>query len=321
MFDIITVGHSTIDYFLKLREADVHLHEDGDSLLCVDFADKIPLESFEEYVGGNATNTAVGCARLGLDTAIVSWIGKDLEGEFVLKTLKEEGVDSMWIRISEEDSTDQSVILNFQGERTIFSYHPSRTPHLPENVPETKYVYLTSSGVDFQELHVQVAHYVGQVGAKLAYNPGTHELEAGVEKNRAVLECCQVLILNSEEAGELARGKFVDFEEDKRAQQIGELMQELRDAGPEIVAVTDGGLGSYVFDGKNIIFVPPVETEVVEMTGAGDSFSAGFLSALVRGKDLKTALKWGNTNAASVISQVGSQAGLLSREDLRSRDL
>lgn len=318
MFDIVTIGHSTIDYFLKLRDADVHFRDDGDSLLCVDFSDKIPLESFDEAVGGNAANTSMGCSRLGLNASIVSWIGKDLEGEFVLRTLKEEGVDPLWVRISKDDTTDQSVILNFRGERTIFSYHSPRSLVLPTEAPETKYVYLTSSGDAFKELHPQVIRYVERVEARLAYNPGTYELKAGVEANKEILEHCSILILNSEEAGELARGRFVKFEEGRRAEQIGELMEELRELGPKIVAVTDGSEGSYAFNGDELVFAPPVETEVVEMTGAGDSFSAGFLSALILKKDLEDALLWGNINAASVISEIGCQAGLLGRDALEA---
>ena len=125
-----------------------------------------------------------------------------------------------------------------------------------------------------------------------------------------------VLILNSEEAGELARGDFVKFAEEKRAEQIGKLMKELRELGPDIVVVTDGANGSYAFDGDSLVFVPPIKTDVVEMTGAGDSFSAGFLSALISGEDLEEALLWGNINASSVISEIGCQKGLLTKEEM-----
>ncbi len=318
MFDIVTIGHSTIDYFLKLRDADVHFRDDGDSLLCVDFADKVPVNRFDKGVGGNAANTAVGCARLGLNSAIVSWIGKDLEGELILRTFKEEGIETLWVRISEEDTTDQSVIFNFRCERTIFSYHPPRTLVLPTESPETKYIYLTSSGNSFGELHPQVIRYKDRVGAMLAYNPGTYELEAGAGKNKKILEHCSVLILNSEEAGELARGEFINLEEGRRAEQIGALMEELREIGPQIIVVTDGSRGSYAFDGTNLVFVPPIKTDVVEMTGAGDGFSSGFLTALVLGKDLEEALRWGNINAASVISEISCQKGLLRRDALEN---
>ena len=332
MFDIITIGHATIDYFLKLSQAEIVTPKDGDSRICLDFADKIPVEDFAKAVGGNAPNTAVGCTRLGLKAAIVSWVGKDMEAEMILKALKEEGVELFWVKISEDERTDQSVVLNFEGERTILAYHFPRKYTLPVEPPEAKWVYLTSSGEDFEEFHQKVLGYASEVGAKLAYNPGMYEIAAGAGANSEVLGRCEVLILNSEEAGELAGEGFVGFEEGRRAEprtvagglwyraeRIGDLARKLRRLGPRLVVITDGAGGSYAFDGESFFHIPSVAAEVVEMTGAGDSFSAGFLSARILGRDLEECLKWGNINAASVISKIGSQAGLLTREEIKEK--
>ena len=319
MFDIVTIGHSTIDYFLKLSQAELSESKGGDSRLCLDFADKIPVGDFAKAVGGNAPNVAVGCTRLGLKTAIVSWVGKDTGAEVVLKTLKDERVELFWVKVSEDEKTDQSVILNFKGERTILSYHFPRKYILPAELPEAKWVYLTSAGGDFGGFHGGVLEYIAQVGAKLVYNPGMYEMAAGAEANSKVLDKCDVLIVNSEEAGELAGEGFVKYEDSTRAEEIGGLAARLREYGPQVVVITDGGGGVYAFDGENIVHVPAFEAEVVEMTGAGDSFSAGFLSARILGKELEECLKWGNINAASVISKIGSQAGLLTREEMVER--
>ena len=319
MFDIVTIGHSTIDYFLKLSQAELSESKNGDSRICLDFADKIPVDDFAKAVGGNAPNAAVGCARLGLKTAIVSWVGKDMEAEMVLKTLKDGGIELFWVQLSEDERTDQSVILNFEGERTILAYHFPRKYALPIEPPEADWVYLTSSGEDFSDFHQEVLKYIKNIGAKLAYNPGMHEMAAGAGTNSEILKRCEVLILNSEEAGELTGEGFVEFEEGKRVRQIGKLANKLRELGPRVVVITDGAGGSYAFDSESFLHVPSVATEMVEMTGAGDSFSAGFLSARILGKDLEECLRWGNTNAASVISRIGSQAGLLTRDEIEQR--
>jgi len=315
MFDLVTIGHSTVDCFLKISEAEVTTSGDGDSRLCLDFADKTPVEEFSRAVGGNAPNAAVGCARLGLQVAIISWLGKDMGAELVLRALKEAGVELFWVLLNEREKTDESVIINFQGERTILAYHFPRKYSLPAELPKTKWVYLTSAGEGFYDLHQEVLEYVGRVGAQLAYNPGMHEIAAGAVKNGPVLEKSAVLLLNSEEAGEVAGDGFVRFEEARRAEQIGELAAKLRELGPKVVVITDGANGAYVFDGEVFTHAPAVSTEPTEMTGAGDSFSAAFLAAYAKGKGLEECLRWGNANAASVISQVGSQAGLLTAKD------
>ena len=319
MFDLVTIGHSTVDCFLKISEAEVATSGDGDSRLCLDFADKTPVEELSRAVGGNAPNAAVGCARLGLKVAIISWLGKDMEAELVLRALKDAGAELFWVLLSEQEKTDESVIINFQGERTILAYHFPRKYSLPTEPPKTRWVYLTSAGEDFQGLHQEVLEYVGRVGAKLSYNPGMHEIAAGAAKNGPVLEKSTVLLLNSEEAGEMAGAGFVKFDEAGRGGQIGELAAKLQSLGPEVVVITDGANGAYAFDGEVFSHAPAVSTKLTEMTGAGDSFSAAFLAAYTQGKGLAECLQWGNANAASVISKVGSQVGLLTANEIKEK--
>jgi len=316
MFDLVTIGHSTVDYFLKISQAEVVTPADGDSRICLDFDDKIPVDDFSKEVGGNAPNAAVGVARLGLRVASISWIGKDAEAEMILRALKNEGVETLWVTVSSEERTDESIVLDFGGGRTILAYHFPRKYHLPSEPPPSKWLYLTSTGEDFRSFHREVLSYAEKLGAKLAYNPGMYELAAGREANREVISGCEVLILNSEEAGELVEDGFVEFREGQRAEQIGELMRKLKEVGAGVVVVTDGAGGAYAYDGSSFFHVPSVATTVVELTGAGDSFSAGFLAAQILGKSLEEALRWGCVNSAAVISKVGSQAGLLTRKEL-----
>ncbi len=81
--------------------------------------------------------------------------------------------------------------------------------------------------------------------------------------------------------------------------------------------MTDGANGAYAYDGEKIFFVPIYNTDSsYESTGAGDSFAAGVISALILDKKLEEALLWGPINAMSVVSYVGAQKGLLSREKI-----
>jgi len=67
------------------------------------------------------------------------------------------------------------------------------------------------------------------------------------------------------------------------------------------------------------VWQQPVPAVVVEKTGAGDSFATGCLAAIMLGQSMRTALLWGSLNAASVIGQVGTQPGLLDRDELSRR--
>ncbi len=317
--DIITIGHSTLDYFLQINEASLLCSKDKEKcLLCLEYADKIPIKSWVEAVGGNAANAAVGLARLGIETGIVTNIGDDKEGKTVLEVLNKEGLATGWVNVEEGGTTDESVILNYRGERTILAYHVSCEYSLPKDLPAVNWVYLTSLNERFEVLHKELLEWLKtHPNTKLAYNPGMHELKAGVNKNQEILQRCEVLILNKEEGEELLGTPSPNSPNPpNRREEIKTLLKELTNIVTKIVVVTDGANGTYSFDDKNFLFCDIFPAERIEMTGAGDSFSAGFLAALMRGESIGEAMRWGNANSASVIQKIGSQEGLLNREEI-----
>lgn len=327
--NILTIGHSTLDYFLELDEASLLCSAEPEKqLLCLEYADKIPVKSWVEAVGGNAANAAVGLRRLGVETGIITSIGDDKEGEAVVRALGREGVRTDWVEIEKGGTTDESVILNYKGERTILAYHVPREYHLPPpevdgGLSAVGWIYLTSLNEKFEVLHQELLNWLkSHPETKLAYNPGMHELKAGVDKNREILQNCEVLILNKEEAEEILlqnrcdRKDFVVPDKDSKDAKVQDLFRNLHESGPKVVIITDGANGTYSFDGKNFLFCDIFPAERIEMTGAGDSFSAAFLAALISGKSIGEAMRWGNANSASVIQKIGSQAGLLSQTGL-----
>ena len=101
---------------------------------------------------------------------------------------------------------------------------------------------------------------------------------------------------------------------------IKELLTQLKKLGPKIVVITDGKNGSYALDEKGKMLKQDcVQCKVVEKTGAGDSYTTGFLAAILQELPIKTAMAWGTLNAASVIGQIGAQAGLLRKEEMEKK--
>ncbi|PIT87585.1 MAG: hypothetical protein COU31_02095 [Candidatus Magasanikbacteria bacterium CG10_big_fil_rev_8_21_14_0_10_40_10] len=80
--------------------------------------------------------------------------------------------------------------------------------------------------------------------------------------------------------------------------------------------ITDGGDGSFVYDGKSFLKAAVLPIDAYERTGAGDAFGAACIAALIKGKPLKEALLWGTINSASVIGYIGSQKGLLKDSEI-----
>lgn len=306
---ILTIGDATLDTFLNIHDATVECDlQKKNCRLCFSYAEKIPIHESIQAPGGNAVNVAVGLAKLGLQVAVRSEIGKDTNGDIIFDTLKKAKINTNELLRNPKVKTRYSVILNFKGERTILGYHPEHI-YKPLRL-KTKYnwVYYSSLGPTFEIVQNSLITWLKKnPTAKLVFNPGSYPLKEKIEEVKKMLFYTDVLIVNREEA-ELLVGKNKD---------IKILAEKLLKAGPEIVAITDGPRGAYAATVEEFLFAPPMPIKPVSSTGAGDAFSSGFMAALVKNKKIKDALIWGIFNSSSVIQHFGAQTGLLSTKDLK----
>ena len=305
IFDVVCVGNAKIDSFLTLHEAgNLRLMKDSNEL-CIKFGEKITVDKMDILVGGNAANVAVGTSRLGLNTGLVAEIGKDEFAQKIIDTLTKEKVDVSNIQQTEGQQSSFSTIINFKGERTIFSEHVKRSHDFNFENVSAKWVYLTSLGEEWIDAYNKIVDFVKKTNCRLAFNPGTLQISAGKKNIENVLHISDVLFVNKEEGEAL-------LEYRPRQKSIEDITLNLQKFGPKIVVITDGKNGSIAIDDKgNISKKAIVETQVVEKTGAGDAYSSGFLSALIKNKSINDAMDLGTKNSASVITKVGAQAGLL----------
>jgi len=309
-FDVVCVGDAKVDIFLTLHQAKDHLRYSEDTNeICIKFGEKIIVDKAELLLGGDAANVAVGASRLGLSSGLVAEIGKDEFAQKILNTLKNENVNVENISQTEGQQSSFSTIINYKGDRTILSEHVKREHNFDLENISTKWVYLTSLGEKWQEAYNKTADFIKRTGCSLAFNPGTVQVEHK-DGIRNVLSITNVLLVNKEEGEEILG--FLHGEKN-----IEEILRELQELGPKIVVITDGKNGSFAVDlGGKIVTEEIIKTEVVEKTGAGDAYSSGFISALINNKPIAEAMLWGAKNSASVIGQVGAQAGLLRKSDL-----
>jgi sugar/nucleoside kinase (ribokinase family) len=149
-FDIVCVGNAKIDTFLTLHEANEHLRLIKETNeLAIKFGEKIEIDKAELLLGGNAANVSVGAARLGLNTALITEIGKDEFAQKIINTLKDENIDVSNVIQTEGQQSSFSTIINYKGERTVFSEHVKRLHDFNFDNISTKWVYLTSLGEEW----------------------------------------------------------------------------------------------------------------------------------------------------------------------------
>lgn len=311
-FDLITIGDSTIDTFIRIHDASLECdinHEE--CKICVRYGDKIPVDSILRSVAGNAANVVMGAAKLGLKTAIYTNLGDDSEGTQIKRALEKAGVAGDYIKINSKMRSNSSAIITFQGERTAFVYHQKWFYELPD-LAKAKWVYFTSLSESFIDSNIvdEVAHFIDTSGAKLAFGPGTLQIKANIKRYPKTLERCSLLVSNLEEAKRILE---IDIAE---RTDVHVLLSGLLLLGPKMILITDGEEGSYFTDGQKTLKAGVFPVQIVEKTGAGDAYTAAFLAALVCGLPVEGAMIWGSINAAHVISHNGPQVGLMDREEL-----
>lgn len=314
--DFVAIGDVVIDNFIQLEEADVFEDkETGRQKLCMNFAEKIPYrESTEVVAVGNSPNASVAASRLGLKSALVVNVGNDNNGQRCIESLKKDGVVTDFIEIHNNKKTNYHFVLSFKADRTILVKHEEFDYKLPD-IGSPKWIYLSSLAENSLPFHKMIAEYLDEhPEIKLAFQPGTFQMNLGYEKMKEIYQKSNLFFCNFEEAKRILK----PLRDDAQNAEIKDLLKMIMELGPKIVVITDGPNGAYVYDGKDMWHAPmyPDQGEVIDRTGAGDSFSSTFTSALALGKNPDEALRWAPINSMSVVQYLGAQEGLLSREKL-----
>lgn len=311
-YDLVAIGETTIDAFIRLKDASVHCDINKENCqICMAFGAKIPYESVTEVPAvGNAANASVSAARLGLKSALVANIGKDRNGDLCVDSFKKDGVSTEFISVNIDKATNYHYILWFENERTILQKH-SDFPYKLPNIGNPQWIYLTSLGEKSLSYHDEIIDYLkNNLDIKMAFQPGIFQIKIGHEKLQEIYKRSQIFLCNIEEAKTILNIENHDEAKD--------LLKKMRELGPKIVVITDGPKGSYAYDGTEFLFMPiyPDPKPPLERTGAGDAFSSTVVEATILGKNLSEALAWGSINAMSVVQEIGAQKGLLSREKI-----
>lgn len=298
-FDIVTFGSAVVDIFLDTDVAE----QKGDSgkIMAYPVGSKILLNNLRIDIGGGGTNSAVAFSRLGFKTGYIGKVGNDNYGKEILEMLKKENVKFLG-KVQRKSKSGYSIILDSrQHNRTILTYkgvnNDIKLSDISLRKINTKWFYLSSLLGESFETQKKIAEEFQKQGTKIAFNPSEYLLEK--EDVTPLLNLCDVLILNKEEAGILTKAK------DKA--------KELYRLGPHIVVITDGEKEVIAYDGEKKYSFKPKKVKFVEKTGAGDAFASGFVAGQMLGKTIKESLKLGFDESKNVIKHFGAKNNLIKK--------
>jgi len=228
--------------------------------------------------GGQAANTAYALARLGFGAAMLGRVGADDAGSFLAAELAP--CDDHYLARSGESGCVY-VLLNESGERRNLVWPAANDEFspadLPRRLPQTRFAYF-SSFVGERPLQTQLA-LLERLPAEveIAFDPGEIYARLGVK--------CFIPFLK--------RASFVFATESELETLCGlpadKALSFLLDVGVGLVVCKMGDRGAQIIGRRLDLYVPPHPAEVVDVTGAGDLFAAGFFGALLEGLGLEAA--------------------------------
>jgi hypothetical protein len=155
-YDLIAIGDTVMDVFIKLSVGHVQESAVGPEL-CIPYGSKIPYDNATLLPAvGNSANAAVSAARLGLHSALISFLGKDDHGNACLAKLQQEHVSTEFITQEEGTPTNYHYVLWYGDDRTILIKHSDFHEKLPENLTPPKWIYLSSLGAGTETFHSDI---------------------------------------------------------------------------------------------------------------------------------------------------------------------
>jgi len=283
----------------------------------------------EVHFGGAPANVAVGLARLGVPTAFIGAVGEDAFGEMLLERLRREGVYTGWVVVKRARTSLAFVVPRPGGERDFFFYRPPWAATADALLEEDDIDWsalgslrvLHVSGVALSQpplsgTVLKLMEAVRRQGGQVSLDPNFRgdiwlgDLARAREMFRRALATSTLVTLGYDELGPLLGTSSYEEAADRLLSMEPAL---------ECVAVRLGSRGAYVRTrGRGEALVEAFRVPVVDTTGAGDAWAAGFIAFyLIEGRELREAAMLANAVAAMKCMKRGATAGLPRRSELR----
>jgi len=311
-YDVITYGRSSID--LYSQEVGAPFEE---------------IPGFHAFVGGSPLNIAVGCSRLGLKACLLTGVGKDKVGDFILNFLKEEGVVTDHIPVI-ESARSSAVILGIEP--------PDRFPlvYYRDNCADSRISidHVLAAGIEHARLlevsgtalNMEPTRSSAFLAAEIARRNGIpvlldldfradqwHDIRAFGVTSRAFMRNVDLVLGTQEEilAAYLQDASQLHISHQQISApeikgNLDEAIEGILQLGVDALIMKTGSRGAKVYEADgSITEVPGFPVEVVNILGAGDAFAAGFIYGYLKGWDLYKSCRMGNACGAHVVTQLG----------------
>lgn len=289
---IATIGDVNVDLIARIDR----MPELGKQVITKDF---------QTHGGGCSANFSLSCARLEMDVQLFGKVGDDVFGTYVLVELEDNKVDTSNVLLTDKKTGVTVAVvqgiersfITFRGENATYSLNDIDVSKIQaEIVHLPSYFLMDGLRKDYVKL-IDLLHAAGvQVSFDTGWDPRGFTAET-VDPLFEILPRIDVFLPNIDEVRNI-----LGLDPKTGPERAAEI---LLDMGVKVVAIKMGKDGCWVANHENIEYVPSFSVKVVDTTGAGDNFNAGFISAYISGKPLRECALIGSATAALKIGGVG----------------
>ena len=306
---ILGIGSALVDFLVQIPNEEIlkklNLPKGGMTYVDIENSVKISQMITEKFgsqraSGGSAANTMSGLAQLSVETGFVSKVGKDEVGQFFEKQMSDTHVKPLMLK-SDTPSGRVMAFVTPDGERTFATCLGAAIELCPDDIKPELFegwdiFYVEGYLVANPNMLRKAVETAKAKGLKIAIDLASYNV---VEESRDFLmelidNYVDIVFANEQESFALT------------GMEPEAALHFLADRC-EIAVVKIGAKGAYIQRCKEIVTIPPMQADVVDTTGAGDMWAAGFLAGLVQGRDLKTCGIMGAIVAKNIIEVIGAK--------------
>lgn len=310
----------------QIPEGDIDVLSVGEALvdfISTEVVDKVEQAGgFRRYLGGSVTNLAANVAQLGGRAAVVARVGDDPFGWFVRREMEQQGVITDYLKTDAAARTTLAFITRSVAIADFVIYRGSDARLSPEDVPQAaieraRVVHTSAFALSQESSRTAVLDALRRARARgclISLEPNYHPSlwDASRPPAEVLAEACRYV--------DIVKPSRVDCQRLFGAGlSVTDCAQRFRDWGVRRVVLTQGPQGISVYEEGQLFHVKSRDVLVADATGAGDTFWAGFLVAILDGCSLYEAVLFGREVAEMKVGMVGPIAGIIDKRAIYRR--
>jgi len=299
--DILTVGELLVD------------------MITAEYDDNMNCNEYHRFFGGSPANIAMNVRMLGIKSLVASAVGKDGFGKFLIDHLQKSKINTSNIQQVDHASTSLVVVSKSKSSPIPIFYRDADyqllyTQKLEEAVKNSKIIHFSSWPVSMVPARYTIEKTIKlakESNTLICFDPNYHPMlwqqgEDGKEYVKSILSYVDIIKPSEDDAERL-------FGKDTPENQMNKFLK----LGAKLMIITLGENGAIISNGKESIKLHTLATEVVDVTGAGDSFWSGFYTAIIKGYSIRNDLSFDMAVSAYKLKYMGAVINLPKHEKIK----